>query len=157
MDIKDNNEEFYINESGGLSRHGWGNDILYFGMIVKVMKPDKSWRRGEIEYLKIENNLPKIGVLCGKNKIKFEKNWEEVVQDKTLEHIASWENLEVPERLQKMDTEKLLKEFRKIKQRIRNTQDEEIYKKELYLREHVGQTNSFAQKKIRQNKAKSTK
>lgn len=151
MLAKYRNEEFYISDTGGLSRYGWGKNIFFSGMPVKVKKPDGTWRRGEIEYIKIENKLPKIGVVCGKNKIKFEKTWGEVTPDKTLEDIALWENLQVPENLRKMDTVTLLKRFKKIKKSIRNTEEEEIYKKELYLREHVGFVDS---RKIRQKKAK---
>lgn len=148
------NEGFYLNDIGELSRYGWGKNILHVDMIVKIMKPDKTWRRGIIEYIKLENGFPRIGVICGKNKIKFEKTWRQVVPDNTIEDIVAWENLEVPERLKKMTTTRLLTEFRKRKKSLRNNEEELIYKKELYLREHVGQTNSVEQKKIRQNKVK---
>src|SRR3989304_4358618 len=110
--------------------------------------------KGEIEYIKTENGFPKIGVVCGKNKVKFEKKWGEVFEDKRIEDFIAWENLEVPERLKKMDTVRLLTEFRKRKRYLRNTDEELVFKKELYLREHIGQTNAPMQKKIRQNKAK---
>ena len=147
-------EGFYLSNTGGLSKYGWGKNILYVGMLVLVKKPLGGWRKGEVEYIKLENNLPKIGVICGKNNVKFEKKWGEVVEDNRIEDIIAWENLEIPERLKKMDTTRLLTEFRKIKRRIRETNEELIYKKELYFREHVGQTNAIAQKKERQNKAK---
>ena len=47
--------------------------------------------------------------------MKFEKLWGEVVPDNTLQNIAKWEGIEVPERLKKMDTVRLLTEFRKKK------------------------------------------
>jgi len=140
-------EEFYLDEKGGLSRYGWGENILYVGMIVRVKKPDNTFRKGEIEYIKTENGFPKIGVVCG-------KKWGEVFEDKRIEDFIAWENLEVPERLKKMDTVRLLTEFRKRKRYLRNTDEELVFKKELYLREHIGQTNAPMQKKIRQNKAK---
>jgi hypothetical protein len=148
------NEEFYLSGTGGLSRYGWGKNIIYVGMLVRVVKPNGAWRRGEVEYIKLEDNIPKIGVVCGKNKVKFEKNWGQVIPDNRIEEIMAWEGLEVPERLKKMSTPSLLREYRKL-WRFRG--DEEIrmtYKKELYLREHVGDTNEPAQKKIRQKRAK---
>ncbi len=154
------NQEFYINDTGGLSRYGWGDNIFYVGMIVKVIKPDNTWRKGEIEYINLENNYPKIGVICGKNKIKFEKTWGQVVADDRIEQIVSWENVEVPERLKKMSTIRLLSEFKKVKKsyhRAYYKPGEDIllvYKKELYLREHIGHINASVRKKIRQKRAK---
>lgn len=149
-------QEFYINKTGGLSRYGWGDNIFYVGMLVKVYKPDKTTRRGEIESISIGvDGLPKIIVVCGKNKVKFEKTWGQLFEDKTILQIVEWEKIEVPERIRKMDTFKLLTEFRKRKKSIRNTDEEMIYKKELYLREHVGNTNAPVQKRKRQLKFKS--
>lgn len=148
-------QEFYINKTGGLSRYGWGDNIFYIGMLVKIYKPDKTTRRGEIESISISSDgLPKIIVVCGKNKVKFEKTWGQIFEDKTILQIVEWENIEVPERIKKMDTFKLLTEFRKRKKRIRNTDEEMIYKKELYLREHIGNTNALVRKKIRQKKSR---
>jgi len=156
-------EEFYFNETGGLSRYGWGDNILYVGMVVRVRKPQKlfeikpneqMWRRGVIEYIKLENNVPKIGVVCGEKKLKFEKTYGDVMPDNRLEEIIAWQNIEVPERLKKMTTMRLLTEFRKTKKSLRNTDEELAYKKELYMREHIGATDSKVQKKIRQKKAR---
>lgn len=146
-------EEFHLSDDGYLSRYGWGKDILNVGMIVRVKKPDNNWRRGEIEYIKLEDGFPKIGVICGKNKLKFEKSWNEVKPDKTIENIIVWENLKVPERLKKMDTVRLLTEFRKRKRYLLTSEKGQYYRKELYLREHVGQTNEKTRKEIRRKKA----
>lgn len=145
------NEEFELND-GFLSRYGWGENILHTGMIVKVLKPDKTWRRGQIEYINLENGIPKIGVVCGKNRIKFEKKWGEVVADQRIEEIILWEKIEVPERLKKMSTANLLREYRKMK--LFDTDEGMAYKKELYLREHIGPTGAKVQKEIRRKKAK---
>lgn len=145
------NEEFELKD-GCLSRYGWGENMLHEGMIVKVLKPDKTWRRGQIEYIKLENGVPKIGVICGKNGIRFEKSWGEVVRDRRIEDIVLWEKLEVPERLQKMSTANLLREFRKLK--MFYSDEGMVYRKELYLREHVGPTGAKVQKEIRRKKAK---
>jgi hypothetical protein len=154
-------EKFYISKSGGLSRHGWGQDFFEVGMCVKVTKSNfgvgQGWRRGIIEYIKIINGVPKIGVICGKAKLKFEKMLGQIIPDNTLKNICKWESLEVPERLTKMSTERLLIEFRKRRKGIHGTDEEEMYKKELYLREHVGQTNSIAQRINRKKKAKGDK
>lgn len=151
-------EEFYLEENGNLSRYGWGKNILYVGMPVKVKKPDSAWRKGLIDYIKLEDTSvgkrPKIGVICGKDKLHFEKSWGEVVEDKTIEKIVQWETIEVPERLKKMSTYNLLREYRRIRRSIRNTDEEYFYTKELYFREHVGETNVKTQRRLRQNAAK---
>jgi len=151
------NEDFYLSETGGLSRYGWGENLLYVGMMVRVKKPSKSkipgWRNGIIEYIKIENKTPKIGVICGVKKIKFEKSFYEVSPSNQMQQIVLWEGIEVPERLKKMSTFQLLSEFRKRRKDIRNDEEEQWYKKELYLREHVGTTNKKIKKQLRQKKS----
>jgi len=161
--LKKNHKEnkFYLSESGGLSRYGWGDNILFIGMPVKVSKPDKTWRNGVIEYFNVEDETyPKIGVICGKNKVRFEKTFGQVIPDKTLQEIANWENIEVPEKLQKMPTKQLLTEFRRMRKFYHSDYEdddiqlEEAFKKELFLREHVGPTSAKTRKEDRRKKAK---
>lgn len=128
--------------------------ILHVGMIVRIKKPDNTYRRGIVEYIKIVNQLPEIGVICGKKNIKFIKTYNDVYPDNKIEDILKWEEIEVPERLTKMSTSNLLREFRKFKYFLINTNEAEAYKKELYLREHIGETNAKAQKNNRKKKSK---
>lgn len=159
--LKKNYKEnkFYLSNSGGLSRYGLGENILFVGMPVKVIKPDNNWRNGVVEYIIVENeNSPKIGVICGKNKVRFEKTFFQVVPDRTLQDIASWENIEIPEKLQKMPTKQLLTQFRKMRSYGYSYEEaeklEKAYKKELFLREHIGPTDSKVRKEDRRKKAK---
>jgi len=159
--LKKNYNKFYLSEIGGLSRYGWGENILFIGMPVKVKKPDNTWRNGVVQYFNVENeNFPKVGVVCGKNKIKFEKRFSEVVPDRTLTEICEWENIEVPEKLKKMPTKQLLTEFRRMRRFYHSDYDdnninlEKAFKKELFLREHVGPTSAKTRKEDRRKKAK---
>jgi len=152
-------QDFHLSKDGFLSKYGWGKDIFFPGMNVLVKKPDNiNWRKGEIDSIRLVNEEAVITVVCGKNRIKFEKSFFEIKPDNRIKDIFEWDTIEVPERLKKMDTFKLLKEFRKRKnghRRSRLSNDEQmVYKKELYLREHVGQTNAVIQKEIRRKKAK---
>jgi len=161
--LKKNYKEnkFYLSENGGLSRYGWGDNLLFVGMPVRVSKPDNTWRSGVIEYFNVENeNSPKIGVVCGKNKVKFEKTFNQVIPDRTLQEIVEFEKIEVPEKLQKMPTRQLLTEFRKMRKFYHSDYDddnielEKAFKKELFLREHIGSTSEKTRKEIRRKKAK---
>ena len=131
--------------------------ILFESMPVKITKPDKTFRKGHIEKIRFENKEPVITVVCGKNKLKFDKKFNEVFPDDSLENFIKLENIEVPERLKKMSTENLLLEFRRFKSEF-NGQfrdgygiEGDVYRKELMTREHFGATNS---KKMRKEKAK---
>jgi hypothetical protein len=145
------NKEFYFDEIGNLCRKTeYGEDLkkLYVDMPVRVVKPDGNYRNGVIDSIKIEDKIPIIVVVCGQNKIKFEKNWFQVYPDNRLDEIKVWEGIEVPEKIKNLSTPRLLREYRLCRRQL-----ESVYKKELYLREHVGSTNKVAQKKIRQRKA----
>ena len=166
--LKKNYKEnkFYLSKSGGLSRYGWGENLLFVGMPVRVKKPDNTFRNGIVEYLNIEDeNSPKIGVICGKNKVKFEKTFNQVIPDKTLQKLAEFENIEVPEKLQKMPTKQLLTEYRRMRTYTYHFNNynwsdlsgedlKKAFKKELFLREHVGPTSEKTRKEDRRKKAK---
>lgn len=146
---KNLNKEFYFNTSGALCRKtNYGEEKMFVGMPVRVLKPDQTYRNGIIDSFKIENGVPKIIVVCGEKKIKFEKNWFQVCPDDRLKQILYWEKIEVPERIRNLSTSKLLREYRQFAGHTDyGYPNDEVYKKELYLREHVGGTNKRAQKK----------
>ena len=95
-------KEFYFDDTGNLCRKSeFDTKKLYIGMLVRIRKPDGNFRNGLINSIQIENKTPKIIVVCGDKKIKFEKNWFEIYPDNRLNEIVEWQNLEIPERLKK--------------------------------------------------------
>jgi hypothetical protein len=129
------------------------NEIFHIEMRVKIKKPDNSWRRGIIQYIRMENGSPVFGVICSKT-AQFEKGIQEIRHDDRLEKIIDWAKMEIPERLKKLTTSQLLREFRKTRSYLYRSGEYEIYRAELAMREHVGPTGKKEQKKNRQEKIK---
>jgi hypothetical protein len=128
-------------------------EIYHVDMRVKVRKPDASWRSGIIKYIRLEKGIPKIGIICSKT-AEFEMDIADVRYNNRLEKIIEWADVKIPERLKKLTTPQLLREFRSQRSYLYRSGEYEIYRAELSLREHVGPTGKKEQKKKRQEKIK---
>jgi len=143
---KNSNAHFMLNDGNLYVKHYSDPvyaQILHVDMRVKVKKPDNTWRKGIVEYIRIEQHGPVIGVNCGSK--KFEKGIYEVVRDNKLEQMIRWWDVKIPDSIKKMPTEKLLRKFRKHIQTYRGLEQQEeieiIYRAELAQREHFGSTD----------------
>jgi hypothetical protein len=155
---KNSNAHFLVKSDGNLYVKHYSDpvytQILHVDMRVKVKKPDNTWRKGIVEYIRIEQNGPVIGVVCGSK--RFEKGIHEVVRDNKLEQMIKWWEVEIPDNIKKMPTEKLLRQFRKYIQTHHDLKHQEeieiIYRAELAQREHFGSTDKKILKAKRRDK-----